>query len=85
MKNSKPFCQVRGEGAAKVHPLIITALAKLYTRKQVAERLQTCTHTIARWSRLGLLPCVIINRRVIRYRPEDVEAFVERSIAKATV
>lgn len=64
----------------KVDPAIIQALAALWTRKQVAGRLQTCIHTIARYTKRGWLPCVVINRRVIRYRQEDVERFIEEAM-----
>jgi hypothetical protein len=70
-------------GAVSVHQEQLTRdeSLKLLTRKQVAARLQTCCHTIQRYQRKGLLPAVIINARVIRYRPEDVA----RLIRSATV
>ena len=55
-------------------------LVGLLTRKQVAEQLQTCIHTVARYTRRGLLPAVTIGRRVIRYKREDVEKFIQSAI-----
>jgi hypothetical protein len=45
--------------------------ATLLSRRQIAERWQCCEHTIAR--RKDLRP-LRFNRRLIRYRLEDVEA-----------
>jgi hypothetical protein len=52
---------------------------ELLSRSQVAERLLVCRHTVARYTKLGLLPVVVINRRVLRYRPEDLDALIARS------
>jgi predicted site-specific integrase-resolvase len=49
----------------------------LLTRRQVAETLQTCPHTVARYTRRGLLPCLKINARVIRYDPTVVANFLK--------
>jgi len=51
-------------------------LVGLLTRRQVAATLQTCVHSVARYTKRGLLPAVVINRRVIRYKAEDVEKFI---------
>lgn len=48
----------------------------LLNRKQVAERFGVCTETIKRWQHRGLLPAIVINPRVTRYRAEDVERFL---------
>lgn len=52
----------------------------LLTRRQVAGQLQTCPHSVARYTERGLLPAVVINSRVVRYRPEDVERFIESAL-----
>ena len=80
MKRKAKSQQDRVEPPVKLSPEVVAASITLLTRKQVADRLQTCTHTVARYSNLGLLACVRINRRVIRYRPEDVDAFIKNSI-----
>jgi len=51
----------------------------LLNRKEVALHLGVSTHSVARYSRNGQLPFVMINSRTIRYRPEDVQRFVEES------
>lgn len=61
------------------HPAALpqTSLSPLWTRKQVANALGLCVHSIARYTRAGLLPCIKINRRVVRYDPAAVAAFVQ--------
>lgn len=39
-------------------------------------------HSIARHTRAGLLPCLRINRRVIRYEPQTVQAFFKSATLK---
>jgi predicted site-specific integrase-resolvase len=55
--------------------------SKLLARREVAARLSVCSQTIKRYSKRGLLPVVIINSRVVRYRPEDVEALISNADA----
>lgn len=57
-----------------------TSMSPLWTRKQVADALQVCVHTVSRYSRAGLLPCLKINRRVVRYSPKAVQAFIESAV-----
>lgn len=52
----------------------------LLSRGQVAERLGTCSHTIQRLTRRGLLPAIVFNRRLIRYAPETVEAYIRAAM-----
>jgi DNA-binding transcriptional MerR regulator len=47
------------------------------TRKEVASHLHVCGHTIRLWERRGMLTPVRINRRVLRYRPEDVQKLLQ--------
>lgn len=50
----------------------------LLTIKQVAEKLSVSTGTLRRWDRLGKLSAVIINDRGDRrYKPEDIDKFIE--------
>jgi hypothetical protein len=51
-------------------------LSPLWTRKQVADALGLCVHSVARYTRAGLLPCIKLNRRVVRYDPGAVRAFI---------
>jgi hypothetical protein len=52
------------------------SFSPLWTRKQVADALQVCPHSVARYTRAGLLPALYINRRVVRYEPRAVQAFI---------
>jgi len=60
-----------------------TSLSPLWTRKQVADALGLCVHSIARYTRAGLLPCIKLNRRVVRYDPGAVEAFIKSAKGSA--
>ncbi len=48
----------------------------LYTTETLADYLQVSPHTVRREREAGRLPFVRI-RDLIRYRPEDVEAYLE--------
>lgn len=54
-----------------------TSFSPLWTRRQVAEALQLCVHSVARYSRDGLLPCIKLNQRVVRYDPDVVRSFIK--------
>lgn len=76
----------RSSFAEKEHatdgPAQKTSLCPLWTRKQVAKTLQLCVHSVARYTRRGELPCVKINPRVVRYKQQDVQAFIESGSVK---
>ena len=48
----------------------------LYTTETLAEYLQVSPHTVRREREAGRLPFIRI-RDLIRYRPEDVEAYLQ--------
>lgn len=52
----------------------------LLTRAEVAERLQVTVRTLERWEDDGVLTPIRLGRNV-RYRPEDVEAFIAKASA----
>lgn len=52
------------------------AAPELLTRSEVAVLLHVCSHTVARRTRSGELPCVIFSRRLIRYERATVRAFI---------
>lgn len=52
-------------------------VAGLLSRKQVAQILGTCVHTIARNKRLSPIR---FNARLLRYRSEDVARFIESAM-----
>jgi hypothetical protein len=56
------------------------AAAILLTRADVAKMLNVCGHSIQRYERRGLLRSIRINRRVVRYKVEDVEAFIQSAM-----
>jgi len=43
----------------------------------VADALGLCVHSVARYTRAGLLPCIKLNARVVRYKVADVEQFIK--------
>jgi hypothetical protein len=50
---------------------------QLLTAEDVRERLHfRSVHSIYRLTRSGQLPAIILSKRAIRYRPEDVTAFI---------
>ena len=54
-----------------------TSLHSLLTRKQVAQHLGVHTETIKRYQQRGTLPAIVINSRVTRYDPADVEKLIQ--------
>ena len=44
-----------------------------------------CVHSVARYTRAGLLPCLRINRRVVRYDPAVVRAFIQSANGGAQI
>ena len=46
---------------------------RLMSRRQVANLLGVHPETIKRYQQRGLLPAIVINSRLVRYEPEDVE------------
>jgi hypothetical protein len=55
-------------------------ITRLLNRAQVAQRLGTCRATVQRLTRKGLLPAIVFNRRLIRYAPEVVEAYIRAAM-----
>ena len=55
-------------------------LVGLLSRKQVADALGLCVHSVARYTRRGLLPAVTLGPRLIRYRAEDIERFIQSGV-----
>jgi hypothetical protein len=51
--------------------------AGLLSRAQVAQQLGVCTHTVARNKELRPLK---FNSRLVRYRAEDVEQYIQSAI-----
>jgi excisionase family DNA binding protein len=57
--------------------------ARLLTARDLAERLGVSTETILRWTRRGELPAVRLPGGAIRYREEELEAWLDERAAPA--
>jgi len=51
----------------------------LLTREDVAKRVGVTSQTVSRYVRSGQLKAYKFNKRVVRFREEDVEAFINRN------
>lgn len=70
MKNSDKCEKIQSSNAGKY-----------LTRREVAELLRVCPHTIQRLTRKGELPAVVFNQRLIRYEASVVEQFIKNAKA----
>jgi excisionase family DNA binding protein len=59
-------------------------LAPLLTGRQVAVMLGVSNKTVLRWALDGELPSIRLSNRAIRFRPEDVERWLEQRTAPGT-
>jgi excisionase family DNA binding protein len=57
----------------------VLADSRLLTTREVATLLAVSPETILRRARAGELPAFRIASNALRFRPEDVEAFLERA------
>jgi predicted site-specific integrase-resolvase len=56
-------------------------MGELITSNELGERLRLRPDTIKRWTREGLIPCLKLSGKVIRYDFEDVvKAIRQRSL-----
>jgi excisionase family DNA binding protein len=51
---------------------------RLLTARQVADQLGLSVETVLRWARQGRIPAVYLSNRAIRFRQDDVDAYVEQ-------
>jgi excisionase family DNA binding protein len=49
----------------------------LLTHDQAAARIGVCAKTLRQLRKKGLIRYVAVTGRLIKYRPEDIEAFIE--------
>ncbi|MGC8990001.1 MAG: helix-turn-helix domain-containing protein [Verrucomicrobiia bacterium] len=56
-----------------------TGAGRLLTRRQVADLLRLCPHTVGRLTKEGKLPALFFNRRTVRYRLTDIEDFISQA------
>lgn len=57
-------------------------LRPLLSRREVADLLGVSTRSVARYTEDGYLPCVRLPSGTVRYRPEDVDAFIAEAVAE---
>jgi excisionase family DNA binding protein len=50
---------------------------KLLTHEEAADRIGVCAKTLRQLRKQGLIRYVAVTGRLIKYRPEDIEAFIE--------
>jgi len=43
------------------------------TRRDIANAMQVCVHTVRRWERAGKLKGIRVNARVVRYAPAELD------------
>ncbi|WP_081504249.1 helix-turn-helix domain-containing protein [Sphingomonas sp. PAMC 26621] len=55
----------------------------LLTPEEAAARIHVCTKTLRQLRRDGHIRYIAISDRVIRYRPEDCDDFIEGRVRKA--
>lgn len=53
-----------------------TLSAELLTQREVAKLLGICPETVCRWTRRGLIPCVRVGRRFLRYERKALAALI---------
>ena len=51
--------------------------APLLTAQQVADMLQITVRTLHAWRKTGRGPLAVVDGKWVRYRPSDVEAYIE--------
>jgi hypothetical protein len=52
----------------------------LLTHDQAAQRIGVCAKTLRQIRKQGLIRYVAVTQRLIKYRPEDCDAFVESRV-----
>jgi predicted DNA-binding transcriptional regulator AlpA len=55
-----------------------------YSTKTLANRLELSTRTLERYRLMGAGPAFVKLGKLIRYRPQDVEQWVESQLRKST-
>ena len=48
-------------------------MGTLITAEQMGERLSLAAGTIKRWANEGIIPCLKLSGKVVRFDPEEVE------------
>ena len=53
-------------------------MSRLLTAREVAEQFGVCVTTVLRWTRAGTLPAIRLPSGQIRYRAEQLDAWLEQ-------
>ena len=62
-------------------PNLKTTDHRLLSRKDVAEMLSLSVPTVKRYQQQGLIKPIILNSRLVRYRYEEIVAFIDQAAA----
>lgn len=62
----------------------MTIMEKLLTPEEVAEIFKIDKRTVYYWIEKRTIPYIRINKKVIRFRPVDVDEFIQRHFVKAS-
>lgn len=65
-------------------PDVVMALAPLLTYREVADLLVVKPDTVRRWAASGQLPSVRLGGRLLRFRADDVEHWIEGQATSTT-
>ena len=57
----------------------LSKLAPVVSAEEIAKILRVTRQSVTRWANEGRLPCLQPGERVMRFRKEDVIAFIENS------
>lgn len=49
------------------------------TSAQVSKMMNISSAVLLRWVKQGKIPCIRINRRVLRFKPEAIAEFIKRN------
>ncbi len=71
------FCGLHAQRRPLVGRHIQVALTRLLTDREVAAVLAVQPDTVRRWAACGALPSVRLGNRLLRFRAEEVERWIE--------
>jgi excisionase family DNA binding protein len=54
---------------------------RLLTARELADRLGVSVETVLRWARRGKLPAVYLSSRAIRFREDEIDAWLDERAA----
>ena len=57
-------------------------MSSLVTAEQMGERLSLAAGTIKRWASEGIIPCLKLSGKIVRFDPEEVEKALKQKAMK---